>query len=116
VVRSIRHTVAKESGETVEQVLESGFQEEQATKIIWQVQDYEIPFLEAKVFCTVLLNSGNSKLFVWQWDARWPGPRALTPLTVDTFPLLDPGVELTPGGQSSLWRGKAAVSDYFKRH
>ena len=100
------------SGEKVIDVIHSS--KLRPGQVLWNVESYELPFLEARVLCTVFQGDGTCRAFLWQWDAAWPSPRALTPNTVETFPLLDPGVELTPTGQSSLWKGSGAIPDYFK--
>lgn len=112
VICSVKQAQATNSGQRVMDVINSGL-EKAPGKVFWKVECYELPFLEAKVLCTVILCGGECRAFLWQWDAAWPSPRALTPDTAKTFPLLDPGVDLTPEGQSSLWKGRGAIHDYF---
>jgi hypothetical protein len=115
VVRSVQQARAT-AGQTVDEVLRSGLDGILPTRVFWKVQRSELPFCDAQVLCMVVLKTGECRAFLWQWDSAWPSPRALTPATAEAFPLLDPGVPLTPTGQSTLWKGRAALPDYFAYH
>lgn len=116
VVRSVQQARATACGQTVDEVLRNGLEGILPTRVFWKIQRSELPFCDAQVLCTVILKTGECRAFLWQWDSAWPSPRALTPATVATFPLLNPGVSLTPTGQSTLWKGRAALPDYFASH
>jgi hypothetical protein len=82
---------------------------------IWTIHDGDWFGFEGKAFACCVLKDGTAEFFAWQWDAAWPHALALTPKTAKAFPLMDPGVELTPYGQSSLWCGRGGMDKYFKR-
>jgi len=111
VATRIEMTKARTDGKTVRQIL----QEMGVVNTVWTIQDGDWRGFEGRAFASCFLKEGNSEIFAWQWDAAWPNALALTPKTAKTFPLMDPGVEVTPYGQSSLWSGKNAIEKYFKR-
>lgn len=111
VAAKIKTAKATADGKTVDDVLS----EMGVANTIWTVHDGDWRGFEGKVFASCFLKDGAVAIFAWQWDAAWPHALAVTPKTAKAFPLMDPGVELTPYGQSSLWEGKGAIDKYFRR-
>jgi hypothetical protein len=111
VATRIEMTKATTDGKTVGDIL----RERGVANIIWTIHDGDWRGFEGKAFASCFLKDGNAEIYAWQWDAAWSHALALTPKTAKTFPLMDPGVELTPYGQSSLWGGKGAIDRYFMK-
>ena len=107
----IENSIATANGETVEEVLKN----RGVVNTIWTVHNGDWRGFEGKAFASCFMHDGTTEVFVWQWDSAWPHALALTPNTANLFPLMDPGVELTPYGQSSLWSGRSGREEYFKK-
>jgi hypothetical protein len=111
VAARIELSKATTNGKTVADILH----EMGVTNRSWRIRDGEWWGFEGKAFVSCVLNDGSVEFFAWQWDAAWPYALAITPKTAKAFPLMDPHVDLTPYGQSSLWCGKGGLDKYFKR-
>ena len=110
IVNRIETAAATAEGKTVEEI----FRDLGVANTIWTIEDGDWRGFEGKAFAACFLKDGSALLFAWQWDAAWPHALALTPNTAATFPRMDPGVELTPYGQSSLQSGRPALQMYFR--
>ena len=107
----IENSIATADGKTVEDVLRN----RGVANTVWSVQNGDWLGFEGKAFASCFMRDGTTEVFVWQWDSAWPHALALTPNTALTVPRMDPGVELTPYGQSSLWSGRPGKEKYFKK-
>ena len=107
----IENSIATADGKTVEEVLRN----RGVVNTVWSVQDGDWLGFEGKAYAACFLHDGTTEVFVWQWDSAWPHALALTPNTAKLFPIMDPGVELTPYGQSSLWSGRPGREKYFTK-
>ena len=110
IANRIETATATADGRTVEDV----FRGMGVANTIWTIEDGDWRGFEGKAFAACFLKDGSARLFAWQWDAAWPQALALTPKTAATFPRMDPGVELTPYGQSSLQSGRPGLKMYFQ--
>ncbi|NLB54619.1 MAG: hypothetical protein GX811_02420 [Lentisphaerae bacterium] len=107
----IKKSIATADGKTVQEVLRN----RGIVNTVWFVEHGDWRGLEGKAYVACFSRDGTTEVFVWQWDSAWPHALALTPNTAKIFPLMDPGVELTPSGQSSLWSGKSGAKLYFEK-
>ncbi len=117
VKNSVIHAVAVGPDKTVADVLSDLYGSDWHRKCKWRIENGDFPYLEGWVYCDwnfIPCNDGVTNLsYAWQWDASWPSPRAITPLTARTFPFLDPRCPLTTDGRTALQTGKSAISRYF---
>ena len=115
ILNTVQNAKALADGSTVRLVLSRKYPLSNGNRRQWWVENGDFPYCEAKVFCEIDSDANQDKiLYAWQWDRTWPSPRALTPLTVELCPELDPQCDLTVDGKSTLWTGRRAMLKYFK--
>jgi len=117
IISDVKCARALPTGESVNEVLTELLNRYSNSAITWEVSNYDDLYLSAKVYCriVILMPSGiTSKLFfAWQWDYLWPEPKAITPITANTFSNLDPKCQLTTDGYTTLSQGKDGFKKYF---
>ena len=111
IIARIEHATATADGKTIAEAMH----ELKVTNTVWTFRSGEWWGFEGKAFARCSFADGTSQQFAWQWDSAWPHALAITPNTAKAFPLMDPKVELTTDGHSTLWAGRGGFGKYFIR-